>query len=183
MLGGILTAMETSNTKRRFRVMWAGLAVLALVAAMACETESLDPADRAAVERTIDGYLHALADSYTNLDVAPLEEWASPNEIAAVHNLLSSLAMTGDRVESTLRGYHVDHIGVFRQLNATARLVEVWDVVRYDAFTGVEKGRTPDSIQNTLIQLRRIDGRWVVVGRAVVERETPLPEGGTESSQ
>jgi len=114
--------------------------------------------------------------------VAPLEGWASPNEIAAVHSLLTSLAQTGDRVDSTLRGYHVDHVGVFRQLNATARVVEVWDVVRYNAYTGVEKGRTPDSIQNTLIQLRRVDGRWLVVGRAVVERETPVPQVGPEDS-
>ncbi len=167
---------------RCLRVLSAGLLVVVVVAAAGCEAESLDPAERAAVEKTIDGYLHALAESYSNLDVSSLEGWAAPNEIAAVHQLLSSLAQTGDRVESTLRGYHVEHVGVFRQLNATARLVEVWDVVRYNAYTGVEKGRTPDSIQNTLIQLRRVDGRWLVVGRSIVARETPVPEGGPEDS-
>ena len=156
--------------------------VLALIVTAGCEAERLDPAERAEVDRTIDGYLNALARSYTNLDVSPLDQWASPNEVAAVHKLLTDLARTGDRVESTLRGYHIENIGVFRQLNATARVVEVWDVVRYNAFTGEEKGRTPDSIQNTLIQLRKIDGTWKVVGRAILERETPIPEEDAEGT-
>lgn len=167
---------------RCLRVLAVGLAAVSLVVASGCEAESLDPAERAAVERTIEGYLNALAESYSNLDVAPLEQWASPNEIAAVHKLLNSLAQTGDRVDSTLLGFHIEHVGVFRQLNATARMVEIWDVVRYDSFTGVEKGRTPDSIQNTLIQLRKIDGRWMVVGRAILQRETPVPQTDAEDS-
>ncbi len=102
--GGILTMMGHSKITSCLRVLSAGLTALVIVVAIGCEAESLDPAERDAVEKTIDGYLHALAKSYSNLDVAPLEGWASPNEIAAVHSLLTSLAQTGDRVDSTLRG-------------------------------------------------------------------------------
>ena len=35
-----------------------------------------------------------------------------------------------------------------------------------------EKGRTDGSVQTTLIQLRRIDGDWQVIGRHIVDRET-----------
>jgi hypothetical protein len=113
--------------------------------------------------------------------VQPLTELASPNEVARVRNLLQSLVQTGDRVDSTLRGYQIDHLEVFREINATVRLIEVWDVVRYNAFTGEEKGRTPDSIQKTVLQLRLVDGRWIVIGRSVLERETPIPEGEKEA--
>ena len=111
-----------------------------------------------------------------------VEGWASPNEIAAVRKLLTDLARTGDRIQSTLLGYQIDHLEVFRHVNATVRLVEVWEVVRFDAFSGVDKGRTPESIQNTIIQLRLVDDRWLVVGRIVTQHETPVPEPAAEPS-
>ena len=153
-----------------------GMVVVMALVATGCENSAPDPAERAAIEKAVDGYLGALAEAYSNFDVAPLEEWASPNEVVRVRNLLKGLAQTGDRVDSTERTHHVEHLEVFREINATVRLVEVWDVVRYDAFTGVEKGRTEDSIQNTLLQLRLVDGRWIVIGRTVMNTEAPLPE-------
>jgi len=58
----------------------------------------------------------------------------------------------------------------------------VWDVVRYNATSGVEKGRTPDSIQYSLLQLRKVDGKWLVIGRSVLQRETPIPDATEEVS-
>jgi len=49
-------------------------------------------------------------------------------------------------------------------------------VTRYGAFDGREKGRNPSSLQNTLLQLRLVDGTWIVVGRSILSRETPVPE-------
>ena len=158
------------------RQLAAMVLVLLVMSAVGCENSQPDPAERAAIESAVDGYLDALAEAYSNLDVSPLEEWASPNEVVRIRNLLKGLAQSGDRVESTQRTYHVDHLEIFREINATVRLVEVWDVVRYDAFTGVEKGRTENSIQNTLLQLRKVDGRWIVIGRTVLERATPIPD-------
>lgn len=166
----------------RFAVRLVAVAVMvAALAAAGCENTTPDPEQAAAVEQAVDRYLDALAESYSNLDVKPLTELASPNEVARVRSLLQSLVQTGDRVDSTLRGYQIDHLEVFREINATVRLIEVWDVVRYNAFTGEEKGRTPDSIQKTVLQLRLVDGRWIVIGRSVLERETPIPEGEEEA--
>ena len=158
------------------RLVVAVAAIAGLGAALGCEQTTPDPEQAAAVEATVERYLDALSGAYTNLDVEPLVEWASPNEVARVRNLLQSLVQTGDRVESTLRGYQVDHLEMFREINATVRLIEVWDVVRYNAFTGEEKGRTADSIQKSVLQLRLVDGRWIVIGRTVLERETPAAE-------
>jgi len=159
-------------------ILWASLLPMA-----ACEDTSPTPEERQEILATVKGYLDGLAAAYSELDPTRLEGWASPNEIAAVRKLIRGLVSTGDRVDSTMRTFEVEHLEVFRQINATVRLVEVWDVVRYDATTGVEKGRTPDSIQNSLLQLRKVDGKWIVVGRSVLNRETPVADGGDDAGE
>lgn len=152
-----------------------GLAAAALLAA-ACENTEPKPAERQAVEAAVRGYLDALAEAYSTLDPSALEGHASPNEIAAVRKLLEELLQsTGDRVDASLTGFEIESMSVFRSINATVRLVEVWDITRYGAATGIEKGRFESTIQYTLLQLRLVDGRWLVVGRTNLKRETPLP--------
>lgn len=157
-----------------------GVSLLAITAMMfviaGCDNTEPSPEEREAVEVAISAYLDALARAYSNFDTTPLEGVASPNEIAAVRKLIKGLANTGDRVHSTLLVHEVDHMEVFREVNATVRLIEVWDVMRYDPTTGVEKGHTPESIQYTILQLRLVDGNWLVVGRSVLRRETPVPD-------
>jgi hypothetical protein len=159
-------------------------AVVALVAVAAgCGPAEPSPEQRANVETAVRGYLEALARSYSTLNLSHLEDFASPVEIRNVRNLLQQLANTGDRIEATMVGFEVTGIDVFRDVNASVALVEVWDVVRFDALTGREKGRRPNSVQTTLIQLRKIDGRWMVIGRHIVERDEttvvddPGPDG------
>lgn len=147
-----------------------------LLAASGCERTEPDPADRAALEQLIHDYLDGLAQAYSSMSVQPLEGLASPNEIAAVRQLLRQLAGTGDRLEASLRNIEIEHLEVFRSVNATARLTEVWDVTRYDAFNGRAKGRSEGSLQSTILQFRKVDGRWIVVGRSILQRpeETPV---------
>jgi hypothetical protein len=156
------------------------VAVAMLVAAGGCGATRPDPAERAAVEAAVRGYLDALARSYSTLNLSHLEGHASPVEVRNVRNLLQQLANSGDRVEATLVGIEVTGFDVFRQINASVALVEVWDIVRFDLLTGREKGRIDGSVQTTLIQLRNIDGDWQVIGRHVVERTTGdgLGDGG-----
>ena len=152
--------------------------VLALVALISAGCENTDPtaAQREAVETAVRGYLFALAEAYSTLDTSVLEGHASPNEIAAVRKLLKQLVQTADRIDAELIGFEVETMAVFRHINATVRLIEVWDVTRYGAFDGREKGRNPSSLQNTLLQLRLVDGTWIVTGRSILNRETPVPE-------
>jgi hypothetical protein len=150
-----------------------GLA-LAVLGVAGCEDTTASPEERAELDRAVAGYLEALAESYSTLDVAPLEECASPIEIATVRGILRSLVATGDRVEATLRSYQIERVALFRGINATVWVVEVWDLVRYDAFTGREKGRTDGSVQETMLQLREMDGRWIVIARSMVKEEEPV---------
>jgi len=149
---------------------------LAMLVTVGCENTDPTPAQREAVETAVRGYLFALAEAYSTLDTTVLEGHASPNEIAAVRKLLKQLVQTADRIDAELIGFEVDTMAVFRHVNATVRLIEVWDVTRYGAFDGREKGRNPSSLQSTLLQLRLVDGTWIVVGRSILNRETPVPE-------
>lgn len=163
-----------------------GIMVVVTLAGFGCENTNPSADDRTAVESVLHGYLAALAESYSSLDVEPLQEWATGSEIAAVHKTLRGLVSTGDRVEATLTGLEIESMEIFREVNATATLLEVWDVARFDAFNGREKGRNRSSVQNTIIQLRLMDGAWKVTARRVLDDpaaqsrwkvETPVPEG------
>lgn len=163
-----------------------GIMVVVTLAGIGCENTEPTADDRAAVEEVLHGYLAALAASYSSLDVEPLEQWATGSEIAAVHKTLRGLVGTGDRVDATLTGLEIESLEIFREVNATATLLEVWDVARFDAFNGREKGRNPSSVQNTIIQLRLMEGSWKVTARRVLDDPaarsrwnvaTPVPQG------
>jgi hypothetical protein len=150
---------------------------LAMLAAVGCEKTDPSPEERALIEQAVSGYLNALAEAYSTLDTSALEGHASPNEIAAVRSLLKDLLQsTGDRIDAQLTGFDIETLTVFRGINATVRLIEVWDITRYGAADGVEKGRFESTVQRTLLQLRLIDGHWIVVGRSNLEQFTPVPQ-------
>lgn len=154
------------------RLLMAFALILAACCALAgCDSGAPDPATRAEVEQAVRAYLDALAASYSGFDVTPLRDFASPNEVETVKVMLKRLSVGGDRLQATLLGVEFEALEIFREINATVRLVEIWDVGRFDAFSGVEKGRNPSSIQNTVLQLRKVDGSWIVVGRTVLDRD------------
>ena len=165
-----------------------GVAVLALTLLLGltvgCEDIEPTPEERAEIETAVRGYLFALAEAYSTLDTSHLEGHASPNEILAVKKLLKDLLQkTGDRIHAELVGFDIQSLSVFRTINATVRLVEVWDITRYGAADGIEKGTFENSIQNTLLQMRLVEGEWIVVGRSIMSQESPVPDdpaGGDE---
>ena len=151
--------------------------LLAMLFAAACENTEPSSEQRLEVEAAVTAYLEALADAYSTLDVSVLEDHASPNEIAHVKKLLTELLQkTGDRIDADLIDFDIQSMSVFRSINATVRLWEVWDITRVGAADGIEKGHTT-SIQHTIIQMRLIDGTWICVGRSIMSQETPIPDG------
>ncbi len=149
----------------------------AMLLALACEDSGPTPQQRETIETAVRGYLGALAEAYSTLDPNVLDGFASPNEKAAVHKLLKELLQkSGDRIDAELVGFDVQSLSVFREINATVRLIEVWNITLYGAADGIEKGKTENSIQYTLLQMRLVDGRWIVIGRSIMKQETPIPE-------
>jgi len=150
--------------------------LLAMLFAVACENTDPTPEERQLVETAVRGYLDALAEAYSTLDINVLEGHASPNEIAHVQKLLTELLQkTGDRLDAEMVGFDIQSMSVFRSINATVRLWEVWEITRVGAADGVEKGHTT-SIQHTLLQMRLVEGAWICIGRSIMSQETPIPE-------
>jgi len=164
---------------RLFLVITLGLAVLVCGG---CEDTTPDPEERQAVELAVTTYLHALTEAYSSLNVEPIEDLAMGAEVQDVRKMLRGLAGTGDRVEARLLSVEFNRLDVFREVNATVATTEVWDVTRFDAFNGREKGRNPTSIQDSIIQLRLIDSRWMVTARRVIGQESG-PRWNVEQSQ
>lgn len=159
------------------RCVFVGALALAMLVAAACENTEPSPEEATLIEEAVGGYLMALAEAYSTLDINVLEGHASPNEIAAVQKLLKELLQsTGDRVDAELIGFDIETMTVFRGINATVRLIEVWNITRYGASDGIEKGRFESTIQRTLLQLRLIEGQWIIIGRSNLEQQTPVPE-------
>lgn len=154
---------------RRFAA--AALVLMAVVGVTACEGRQAGEEEHAAVTAAVRDYLKALADAYSGYDLSPLEGHASPNEIEAVRVLIRGLVSSGDRLEATLLSLEILELEIFREVNASVNALEVWDVRRLDAGSGEEIGHNPSSVQRSFIQLRKIDGEWVVVGRRVMERD------------
>ena len=166
----------------RSMTVFALLPALLLVAA--CENTEPSPEQRQAVETAVRGYLFALAEAYSTLDINALEGHASPNEIAYVQKLLTDLLQkTGDRIDAEMVGFEIQSMSVFRSINATVRLLEVWDITRYGAADGIEKGRTENSIQSTLLQMRLVEGKWICIGRSIMSQETPIPDDASSPEE
>ena len=150
--------------------------LLATLFVAACENTEPSPEVRLEVETAVRGYLDALAEAYSTLDVSGLEGHASPNEIAYVKKLLTELLQkTGDRIDADLVNFDIQSMSMFRSINVTVRQWEVWDITRVGAGDGIEKGHTT-SIQHTILQMRIVDGTWICVGRSIMSQETPIPD-------
>jgi hypothetical protein len=171
------------------RSCWVALALVGLLlSTTACEDLAPEPEEQEAVEAAVRTYLDSLAAAYSSLDVTVMTEHATGAEIVSVQEVIRTLVSSGDRIDASLLSVEVENLMIFRGVNATARTLEVWEVIRYDAFTGEEKARNQASIQKGLIQLRLRDGRWMVTGRRVLDRQgesrwtvtTPTPDPGAE---
>ena len=150
--------------------------LLATLFVAACENTEPSPEVRLEVETAVRGYLDALAEAYSTLDVSGLEGHASPNEIAHVKKLLTELLQkTGDRIDADLVNFDIQSMSMFRSINVTVRQWEVWHITRVGAGDGIEKGHTT-SIQHTILQMRIVDGTWICVGRSIMSQETPIPD-------
>ncbi len=159
----------TERRKTIVSLALAGMVVLGGVFLTGCEDTTPTLEEREAISKTVLQYLQQLSDAYTNMDARRLKGVASKGEMASVSKVLHKLAMSGDRLEATLLRADVEDVQVFRIVNATVKLLEIWDVRRLDAFNGTEKGHNPNTIQHSVIQLRKVDGKWLVTFRRVLE--------------
>jgi len=173
--GGILDGeREVAMVRRNLSALVALLLLAGVaVATTGCENTEPSPEVRKEVVSAVRTYLDRLAQAYSEMDATLLEGYATEGEIRDTQALLHKLRASGDRVEASLLRMDVLDVQVFRVVNATVTLLEVWDVRRLDYYTGKEKGHNPGTIQHSIIQLRKIDGKWMVTARRVQETNRP----------
>lgn len=143
------------------------------VTLIGCENTEPSPQVHQEVVSAVKVYLNQLAEAYSSMDATKLEGYATKGEVSDTQELLHTLRGSGDRVEASLLRVDVLDVQVFRVVNATVTLLEVWDVRRLDYYTGKEKGHNPGTVQHSIIQLRKIEGKWVVTARRVQETNKP----------
>ena len=166
--------------RRLLGLIVAGLAV----ALLGCETDVPTAKERQALTPLVHTFLSRLADAYARMDTAPLKGLASPRMMDQVANNIDLLRASGDRLEPKLVSEEITSMKVLRHANAVISVTEVWDTKRLDANTGQLLGHDEATTLHSHIQLKLVDGTWLVLYRVVDETTrgprlmlpTPKPE-------
>ena len=138
----------------------------------ACETDVPTPAERAAIEPVVRTFVVALARAYADLDAAGLAGVGAPRLLTDARRDIELLRAGGVRLAPRLVSLAITDLKVLRRANAYVACTEVWDTTRFDAFTGEQVGRDPASTLHSHIQLKLVDGAWLVLYREVEETAT-----------
>lgn len=146
--------------------------VILAVAAGGCETEVPTPPERAVLEPLVRTFLVQLAAAYGAMDTKPLEGIGAPRLLERARHDIDLLKAGGDRLEPVLVEVTIDTMKVLRHANAYVTCTEVWDTRRFDAFTGELIGHDAHTVLHSSIQLKKIEGRWLVLYREVEETRT-----------
>jgi len=149
--------------------------VLALVLALpllACERDQPTPEERETITNLTRAFLLALAQSYSTMDTKPLEGLAAPRYIAETWDAILTLKANDDRLDPVLVKLEITDLKVLRHANAYVFCTETWDTKRLTVDGTVLKGHDPNSVLHSVIQMKRLQGRWVVLYREVEETAT-----------
>jgi hypothetical protein len=147
--------------------------VVAAAAALAgCETDVPTPAERGEVAPLVRTFLVQLAHAYAELDPRALEGIAAPRLLAEARRDIETLRAGGIHLQPELVSLEITDLKVLRRANAYVACTEVWDTLRFDAFSGEMVGRDRASTLHSHIQLKKVDGRWLVLYREVEETAT-----------
>lgn len=138
----------------------------------ACETDVPTPAERAAITPLVRTYLERLARSYAELDASHLEGVGAPRLLADAKRDIELLRAGGVRLEPRLVSLEVTDLKVLRRANAYVACTELWDTRRFDAYTGEMVGRDSASTLHSHVQLKKVEGAWMVLYREVEETAT-----------
>lgn len=138
----------------------------------ACETDKPTPEEREAITSLTRVFLLALARSYAEMDVKYLEPVAAPRLVNETYDAIATLRANGDRLDPVLLKVEITDLKVLRHANAYVFCTETWDTRRLDVASGQLKGHDPHSLLHSVIQMKLIDSRWVVLYREVEETAT-----------
>jgi hypothetical protein len=139
---------------------------------LGCERERPSAAEREAIEPLVRSFLVELASAYGALDPGALAGIGAPRLIERARRDIELLRAGGVRLEPKLLSVEITSLKVLRHANAYVACTELWDTRRFDAATGELVGHDPHTVLHSQIQLKRIEGKWLVLYREVTETAT-----------
>jgi hypothetical protein len=149
--------------------MAAGALVLPLVA---CETDVPTPREREEIVPLVRTFLVQLARAYSELDARALAGIGAPRLLEQATKDIEMLRAGGVRLQPQLVSVEITDLKVLRRANAYLACTEVWDTTRFDSYTGELVGRDTASTLHSHIQLKKVEGAWMVLYREVEETAT-----------
>ena len=142
------------------------------LALAACETDVPTPREREELVPLVRTFLVQLARAYAELDAGALAGIGAALPLAQAGKDIEMLRAGGVRLQPRLVSVEITDLKVLRRANAYVACTEVWDTIRLDAYTGELVGRDSASTLHSHIQLKRVEGAWMVLYREVEETAT-----------
>jgi hypothetical protein len=147
------------------------LAIVALPLALGCGEQASDSAAaRPEIEAMLLEYLPRLGEAYAGNDPSSVEGLAAAREIAAIEKRLRDIRLEGRTLEPTFRSLDIEEIKVWGYANAYVTTREVWDIRTFATGTDQLLTEQKDQRNRVKYQLKKIDGRWMVLFRTILEQ-------------
>lgn len=154
------------------RSVWAIALFSILLAATACGggTAEVSDEDRGEIIELLQTYLPKLGEAYAENDSEVLEDLAAPREIAAVEKRLRDIQLEGRRLEPTFKSVTLEDVQIWGYANAYVTTQEIWDIRTYATGSDQLLTEQPEERNRVKYQLKKIDGRWMVLFRTILEK-------------
>ncbi len=131
--------------------------------------EVKDAAVKAEIQAFLEEYLPALGTAYAQSDPYLIKSFVAPKEIARVGKRLQELAAKGQVYAPTVRTITIESVHVWNNSNAFVSTVEIWDVQRLAAGTGILIDESLEQPNRIKYQMKRDENGWRVLYRTIAE--------------
>lgn len=131
--------------------------------------EVQEAADKEEIQEFLEVYLPALGRAYAEENAYLVEEFVAPKEIARVGKRIEELGARGQVYVPTVRTITIESVNVWNNSNAFVATLEVWDVERRAAGTGMVIDETLEQPNRVQYQMKRDEDGWRVLYRTIQE--------------
>ena len=151
--------------RRAVTIALTGVALAALIGCGGSETK--EAADWESLEAALRAYLPRLGEAYASGDVAVLEGFAAPKEMARISKRIDELYAQGRTLEPEFLELEVEKVDVWGYANAFVNTVEIWNIRSYATGTHALVGEDLDKSNRVKYQFKREGDQWLVLYRTI----------------
>ncbi len=143
---------------------------LSLTFLAACGSSAAREAeDAASIASSLEAYLPVLGQVYLDGDVETLRPYAAEKELARIQALVQNLVDQGRYLAPEFQRLTVEGTSTWNNSNAFVTTLEVWNVRMHALGSGELLAEDVDETYRVKYQLKRHNGGWRVLFRAIQE--------------